>query len=209
MSPSDKPTTIKLPAPQTKGNTSVEETIARRRSVRSFRNQPLSLSQLSQMLWVAQGVTDDEIGFRAVPSAGAAYPLELFVSIGKSGVDGIEAGLYHYEVSTHSLRQLKNGDPRPALAAAALGQRCISQAPVTLIIGAVYDRTARRYGQRAARYIAMEAGHAGQNVHLEAVALGLATVMVGAFDDDEVAAVLEFDKTLEPLYMMPVGWPAR
>ena len=198
---------IKLPTPQTKGVMSLEEAIARRRSVRNFRNQTLSLSQLSQILWGAQGITEPGYGLRTVPSAGATYPLELFVLIGRSGVDGMEAGLYHYEVLTHSLRQIKTEDQRAALAAAALGQRPISQAPVTLIIGAVYQRTGQHYGQRAERYVAMEAGHIGQNVHLEAVALGLATVMVGAFDDKRVASVLGLDKSIEPLYIMPLGWP--
>lgn len=207
MNMSDTSGNIILPPPQTKGSVSVEEAIARRRSVRSYRNQPLSLSQLSQIFWASQGITEPGYGLRAVPSAGATYPLELFVSIGKNGVDGVEAGLYNYEVSTHSLHQLKSEDLRPALASAALGQRPVSQAPVTLIIGAVYDRTAGRYGQRASRYIAMEAGHVGQNVHLEAVALGLATVMVGAFDDKRVANVLGLEKSIEPLYMMPLGWP--
>ena len=199
---------IKLPAPQTKGNMSLEETIARRRSVRNFRNQSLSLSQLSQILWAAQGITEPGQGLRAVPSAGATYPLELYISIGKSGVDGLEAGLYHYEVPVHSLRQIKKEDLSAALTAAALGQRPISQAPVTLIVVAVYERIVRHYGQRAERYIAMEAGHIGQNVHLEAVALGLATVMIGAFDDNRVASVLELGKSVEPLYIMPLGWPA-
>jgi len=200
---------IKLPAPQTKGSMSVEETITRRRSVRNFRNQSMSLSQLSQILWVAQGITEPGQGLRAVPSAGATYPLELFVLIGRSGVDGLEAGLYHYEVPVHSLRQIKNEDLRAPLTAAALGQRPISQAPVTIIVGAVYERIARHYGQRAERYVAMEAGHIGQNVHLEAVALGLATVMVGAFDDNRVASVLGLEKSVEPLYIIPLGWPAR
>ena len=198
---------ITLPTPQTKGTMSLEEAIARRRSVRNFGSQSLSLSQISQILWVAQGITEPGYGLRTVPSAGATYPLELFVLIGRSGVDGMEAGLYHYEVLTHNLRQIKTEDLRAALAAAALGQRPISQAPVTLIIGAVYQRTGQHYGQRAERYVAMEAGHIGQNVHLEAVALGLATVMVGAFDDKRVASVLGLDKSIEPLYIMPLGWP--
>jgi len=199
---------IKLPAPQTKGKMSLEETIALRRSIRNFRNQSLSLSQLSQILWVAQGITEPGQGLRAVPSAGATYPLELFVLIGRPGVDGVEAGLYHYEVPVHSLRQIKNGDLRTALTAAALGQKCLSQTPVSIIVVAVYERIARHYGQRAERYVAMEAGHIGQNVHLEAVALGLATVMIGAFDDNRVASVLELGKSVEPLYIMPLGWPA-
>src|SRR4030042_1189828 len=177
---------IKLPAPQTKGKMSLEEATAPRRSVRSFSNQSLSLAQLSQILWAAQGIPEPDWGLRAAPSAGATYPLDLYIVIGRSGVDGLEAGLYHYEVPTHSLRQIKNGDLRTALTAAALGQTCLSQTPVSIIVGAVYERTSDRYGQRAKRYVAMEAGHIGQNVHLEAVSQGLATVMIGAFDDNRV-----------------------
>ena len=107
------------------------------------------------------------------------------------------------------MRQIKNEDLRAALTAAALGQKCLSQTPVSIIVGAVYERIARHYGQRAERYVAMEAGHIGQNVHLEAVALGLATVMIGAFDDNRVASVLGLDKSVEPLYIIPLGWPER
>jgi len=200
---------INLPAPQIRSSMSVEETIASRRSVRNFRSQPLSLSQLSQLLWAAQGITEPSQALRAAPSAGATFPLELFVLIGRSGVEGLEAGLYHYEVSAHSLRQIKSEDLRAALTTAALGQRFVGQAPASIVVGAVYERTAWHYGQRAERYVAMEAGHVGQNVHLEAVALGLATVMVGAFDDDKVARVLGLEKSLKPLYIMPLGWPKR
>jgi len=200
---------VNLPAPQIRGSMSLEETIARRRSVRNFRSQPLSLSQLSQLLWAAQGITEPSQALRAVPSAGATYPLELFMLIGKASVEGLEAGLYHYDVSAHSLRQMKSEDLRAALTAAALGQRFISQAPATIIVAAVYERTGWNYGQRAERYVAMEAGHVGQNVHLEAVALGLATVMVGAFDDDRVSRVLGLEKEVTPLYIMPLGFETR
>ncbi len=201
---------IKLPSPQTKGKMSVEEAIARRRSIRAFRNQSISLAQLSQILWSAQGITDPEWRrLRAVPSAGATYPLELFISVSKSGVEGLKAGVYHYEVSQHSLLLRKDEDVRAALAEAALGQRCISLAPTTIVVGAVYERIGRSYGKRAERYAAMEAGHLGQNIHLEAVSLGLATVMVGAFDDTKVAEVLGLESSVKPIYIMPLGYPTK
>jgi len=187
---------------------SVEEAIARRRSVRIFSNRLLSLVQLSQILWSAQGITDLEWRrLRAAPSAGATYPLEIYISIGALGVEGLDAGLYHYQVPTHHLLLYKSEDVRPALAVAALGQRCIHQAPVTIVVGAAYDRIGRHYGKRSERYMAMEAGHIGQNVHLEAVSQGLATVMIGAFDDAKVAGVLGLDKSIVPIYLMPIGYP--
>jgi len=212
-------TTIKLPSPQLKGKVSLEETILRRRSIRRYRREPLNLAQLSQILWSAQGITGTR-GFRAAPSAGATYPLEIFVVVGKQGViasevpiasgqvpEELQAGIYHYEADSHSLSLHKPADLRPDLARAALDQKFIMDAPVDIVICALYDRTSYRYGKRGERYIHMEAGHAGENVHLQAVALGVATVEVGAFDDEEVREVLGVDEQIKPLYVMPVGKP--
>jgi SagB-type dehydrogenase family enzyme len=206
-------TTIKLPSPQLKGKVSLEETILRRRSVRRYRTEPLSLSQLSQILWSAQGITGTR-GFRAAPSAGATYPLKIFVLVGKQGIiaseakqslEELQAGIYHYEVDSHSLSLYKRADLRPDLARAALDQEFIIEAPVNIVICALYNRTSRIYGGRGERYVHMEVGHVGENIHLQAVALGLATVEVGAFYDEEVRKVLGADEQIKPLYIMPVG----
>jgi SagB-type dehydrogenase family enzyme len=204
---------VKLPPPRLKGNVSLEETISKRRAVRRYRSEPLNLLQLGQILWAAQGLTGAR-GVRAAPSAGATYPLEISVVIGDRGVitdeatqgaRELEAGIYHFELDSHSLNLHKPGDSRQELARAALNQRFIVEAPVDIVICAILHRTSRRYGKRAQRYVNMEVGHVGQNIHLQAVALGLATVEVGAFDDEEVRAVVAVDEQTRPLYIMPVG----
>ena len=184
---------------------SLEEAIARRRSIRRFAPEPLSLSQLSQILWAAQGLTDSLRKHRAAPSAGATYPLEIFVVCGKNSIAEVVAGIYHYRVDSHSLSLHYKGDIRLELARTALDQRFIYEAPVDIIICAEYERTAVRYGTRAERYVHMEVGHAGQNIYLQATALGLTTVAVGAFNDERVGEVLRLDKQYKPLYIMPVG----
>jgi len=208
-------TIIKLPSPQLKGKVSLEETILRRRSVRRYRRKPLDLPQLSQILWSAQGITGTR-GFRAAPSAGATYPLEIFVVVGKQGViaseakqapEELQAGIYHYEAASHSLSLHKPTDLRPDLARATLDQEFIIDAPVDIVICALYHRTSYRYGRRGERYVHMEVGHVGENIHLQAVALGLATVEVGAFHDEEVRTVLGVDEQIKPLYILPVGKP--
>ncbi len=197
---------IKLSPPQLKGKTSVEEAITKRRSVRRYRSQPLTLSQLSQILWSAQGITGTG-RLRAAPSAGATYPLEIFAFIGKQAVEGLQAGIYHYEVSNHSLVLHQPGDLRKELARAALDQGFIANAPLDIVICALYPRTSYRYGRRGERYVHMEVGHVGENIHLQAVALGLATVEVGAFDDEGVREVLGVEEQIKPLYIMPIGKP--
>jgi SagB-type dehydrogenase family enzyme len=199
-----KQTIIKLPPPQLKGKVSLEETILRRRSVRRYRREPLDLPQLSQILWSAQGITGTR-GFRAAPSAGATYPLEIFVVLGQESVNELEAGIYQYLVNTHSLRLHKSGDFRPDLAGAALGQEFIIQVPANIVICALYHRTCDTYGRRGERYVHIEVGHAGENIHLQAVALGLATVEVGAFHDEEVRKILGVGEQIKPLYIMPLG----
>jgi len=210
-----KQTIIKLPSPQLKSKVSLEETILRRRSVRRYRREPLDLPQLSQILWSAQGITGTR-GFRAAPSAGATYPLEIFVVVGKQGViageakqapEELQAGIYHYEAASHSLILHKPADLRPDLARATLDQEFIIDAPVDIVICALYHRTSYRYGRRGERYVHIEVGHVGENIHLQVVALGLATVEVGAFHDEEVRTVLGVDEQIKPLYIMPVGKP--
>jgi SagB-type dehydrogenase family enzyme len=154
---------------------------------------------MGQLLWSAAGLTSKH-GQQAAPSAGARYPLELYLAC--------EQGLFHYDVKGHTLIKVRAGDLRAALAAAAHGQSFIAAAPISLVFTAIYERTTSRYGERGIRYVHMDVGHAAENVHLQAVALGLASVPVGAFDDDAVAAVLRFPADQKPIYIIPVGYPA-
>lgn len=188
-----------LPAPNMRGTVSVEETIAKRRSIRSFSNKPLTDELLGQLLWSAQGITEERRGFRAAPSAGATYPLETYLVTAE--------GVFRYLPRKHALESVKTGDVRAALCAAALGQDSVRTAPASIVFTAVPERTSRRYGRRAGRYIAMEIGHAAQNVQLQAVALGLGSVPVGAFDDAKVAEVIGSVEGEEALYIIPVGYP--
>jgi SagB-type dehydrogenase family enzyme len=193
---------IKLPEPRQDSKTSVESALRRRRSVREFGKAGLKLAEVSQLLWAAQGITDPE-GKRTAPSAGALYPLEVFLVAG--GQDELPADVYRYRPKGHDLLPVVQGDQRAQLAAAALEQDWLNDAPVTIGIAAVYEQTARKYKQRADRYVHMEVGHAAQNVHLQAVALELGTVVVGAFDDAEVKQVLSLAANEEPLCLMPIG----
>jgi len=191
---------IKLPAPNLKGTMSVEEALFRRRSVREYSDQPLSLQEVSQILWAAQGVTSSR-GFRTAPSAGATYPMELYLAA--SRVTHLSAGLYQYQPERHSLKPLAAAELNRELAEASLSQSWVSAAPANLIMAADYERTTRRYGRRGIRYVHMEAGHIAENVYLQAEALGLGTVVVGAFDDEAVQKVLHIKE--DPLYIMPLG----
>ena len=196
---------INLPPPSQEGGMSLAEVISRRKSTRYFASQPVSQLQLSQILWATQGTTNSPWERRTVPSAGATYPLEVFVVCGGNGVEGIGDGIYHYNIDNHSLIQYHQGDVRLELAQAALNQEFIRQAPVDIVICAEYERTLGRYGARGERYVHIEVGHAGQNIYLQATALGLATVAVGAFYDEKVRQVLRLDKRYKPLYILPVG----
>ncbi len=189
---------IDLPAPRTDGGMSLEEALAARRSAREFTDEPLTLEQISQLLWSAQGITADW-GGRTAPSAGALYPLEVYVVTAD--------GSFHYLPDGHRLWVMSRGDLRAPLAEAALGQAAVSEAPAVFVITAVYARTAGKYGDRAERYVRLEAGHACQNLLLQAVALGLGAVPIGAFSDTEVQRVLGLPADQEPLYLIPVGHP--
>ena len=189
---------VDLPKPKTKGAMSVEEAIAKRRSVRSFSTRAVPLEAVSQLLWSCQGMTDRAKGLRAAPSAGALYPLEIYLA----GADG----LFYYNNLKHGLRKISDGDVRESLSKASLGQSWVRGAPISIIICAEYGRVTRRYGERGIRYVDMEAGHAAENVALEAVALGLDSVPVGAFDDDEVARILGLPDGTRPLYIPPIGY---
>lgn len=195
---------IKLPAPAHYGNMSVEKALAERRSVRQFKDAPLDIAEVSQLLWAAQGITDLE-GFRTVPSAGALYPLEVYVVAGN--VKGLTPGIYKYKPVDHELTPVKEGDARAALSDAALGQSVIKDGAVVIIIAGVYERTTVKY-PAGEKYVHMEAGHSAQNVYLQAHALGLGTVAVGAFYDDKVEKAAGMANNERPLYLMPVGRPA-
>lgn len=194
---------VELPPPRKRSKTSLEESIAGRRSVRSYSEGPLILNEISQLLWAAQGITRDAArdGYRAVPSAGATYPLKVYLVSGE--VKGLEAGLYCYQPRRHLLSLIRQGDRRQELSQAALGQSMIAEAPSNLVITAIYERTTGRYGERGLRYVHMEVGHLGENVHLQCEALGLGTVVIGAFNDRAVKEALRIEEA--PLYIMPIG----
>jgi SagB-type dehydrogenase family enzyme len=190
-------TIIPLARPNEEGFMSFEQAMSSRRSHRDFSPEALSLEQIGQLTFAAQG---QEPGgrYRTAPSAGATYPLELYVVTGD--------GLFHYLPADHALEKLADEDLRGRLASAAWKQEFVEAAPLTLVFAAEYSRTTHRYGQRGVRYVYMEAGHAAQNVHLQAEALGLGSVAVGAFDDASVADVLSLPEYLEPVYMVAVGY---
>jgi len=196
-------TELTLPQPRFNSETSVEQALLRRRSIRSYKDEPLTLAEVSQLLWAAQGITEPAKGFRTAPSAGALYPLELYLVVGD--VKGVAKGVYKYNPEKHSLLRVVGGDLREELSKAALGQPWVRRGAVVLVFSAVYERTTRRYGDRGARYVHMEVGHAAQNVYLQAVSLGLGTVVVGAFDDEQVRKILGMPRDEQPLYIMPVG----
>jgi len=193
---------IRLPDAEFRGEMSIEESIKQRRSVRDFRRQSLTLNDVSQLLWAAQGITGGR-GLRSAPSAGALYPLELYLVAGN--VDGLSPGVYRYRPGKHDMILITSGDQRRPLATAALGQSWVRRAPAVLVITGVYERTQRKYGERGRRYVHMEVGHAAQNVYLQATSLGLGTVMVGAFRDNDVQEALGLPADHEPLGLMPVG----
>ena len=193
---------VVLPEPSVAGTTPLEQLLAQRRSIRDLRSSALELAQIGQLLWAAQGITHSQ-GLRTAPSAGALYPLEIFVVTGR--VEGLVQGVYHYDPGNHQLERTREGDLRDALTRAALSQDWMKSASAVVVFTADYARTARKYGKRAKRYVHIETGHAAQNLFLQAESLGLATVVVGAFDDDEVARVLRLPAGLQPLLLMPLG----
>lgn len=196
---------IPLPEPRKEGKVSVEEAITNRRSRRQYKKAALTQQQIGQLLWSAQGITGDKGRKRSAPSAGATYPMDLYLVIDDKGTEGLSAGVYHYLPEKHSLKQIKNKDIHDDLSQAALGQKFIALAPVNLVLAADYKQTTGRYGSRGRRYVHMEAGHVSQNVYLQAEALGLSTVAVGAFDENKVSRLLGINAAMKVLYIMPVG----
>lgn len=187
---------IVLPRPLTRGKMTLEEAFNKRASVRQFTPEALSLEDISQLLWAAQGVTR-EWGARTAPSAGGLFPLELYVVL--------KEGVFRYVPRNHQLIRTVERNVIGPLASAALGQECVREAPAIFVVAAVYERIARKYGARAERYAKMEAGHAAQNLLLQAVSLGLGAVPVGAFQDGQVKKILLLPADQDPLYLLPVG----
>ncbi len=197
-----EPVIIKLPQPRYRSATSIEEALLKRRSIRDYRDKALTITEVSQLLWAAQGVTDQR-GLRTAPSAGALYPLELYAVVGSMG--DLPAGIYRYNSHRHELLRIVKGDKRIDLGNASLGQPSVRTAPVVIVFSAVYERTMVKYGERGVRYVHMEAGHAAQNVYLQAVSLNLGTVVIGAFHDEEVKKIMKMPADERPLCLMPVG----
>jgi SagB-type dehydrogenase family enzyme len=191
------PRQISLPEPRKDGGMSVEAAIAARRSVREFSDVRLTWAEIGQLAWAAQGITDPAGRLRAAPSAGALYPLELYFVT--------PDGAYHYVPAGHKMEQLSDGDLRGELRSAGGNQEALGRAPLTIVIAAVYERTAARYDERAQRYVHIETGHVGGNIHLQAKALGLDSVPIGAFRDDEVVRLLSLPPDCTPVYLIAVG----
>ncbi len=203
---------IKLPAPRLDGAVSLEKAIQGRRSVRGYSGEALTLAEAAQLLWAAYGITDPRPdgpafirgGLRAAPSAGGLYPLEVYLVAGK--VTGLAAGIYRYVSEKHELARIETGDRRDALCLAALGQAWIREAPASLVFGAVFARTTKKYGERGReRYVWMDAGFAGENVYLQARALGLGCCIAGAFLDDKVKQAVNMAGDEVPVCILGVG----
>jgi SagB-type dehydrogenase family enzyme len=193
---------VRLPTPRYRSDTSIEEALLKRRSVREYSKSALSLAEVSQLLWATQGITGQN-GSRTTPSAGALFPLEVYLIVGF--VDSLSSGIYKYEPRGHELTLVVGGDKRKDLYQAALEQESVRDGAAAILIAAVYARTTQKYGERGIRYVQMEAGHAAQNVYLQAVSLNLGTVVIGAFQDELVKKVLQMPTKEIPLYIMPVG----
>ena len=193
---------ISLPPPHKASNTSLEEVLWKRRSIRDFKQEAINLKEVSQLLWAAQGITDPS-GKRTAPSAGALYPLEVYLVA--RDVEELEPGVYKYVPKDHKLIKILKKDISQELAQAALGQSHVQEASANLVFTAVFKRTADKYGERGIRYVYMEVGHASENVYLQAESLDLGTVSVGAFHDEELKSILTLAAEETPLYIMPVG----
>ncbi|MFX1394390.1 MAG: SagB/ThcOx family dehydrogenase [Promethearchaeota archaeon] len=189
---------INLPKPKLKGEKSLEECIIERESIRSFADKEIELEKISQILWSAQGKKGNK---RTVPSAGATYPLEIYVVLKKRGI-------FQYNLKKHTLELRFKGEFSEKLAKASYSQYFIHEAPLNIIICAEFGRTCYRYGKRGIRYVLIEIGHCAQNIHLEAIALGLGSVPIGAYDDKKVKFILNLPDNIEPLYIIPIGYPS-
>lgn len=191
---------IKLPSPFFSSRTSIEEALKNRRSIRAYKNLPLTLQEVAQLLWAAQGITGNN-GFRTAPSAGALYPLEIYLLAGN--IEKLSPGVYHYVAANHLLEKINDNDLRIMLTKAAMGQASVKLAAADIVISAVFSRTIKKYGDKGTHFVLMEAGHAAQNIYLQSVSLNLGTVSIGAFDSNNVKNVLGIKE--EPLYILPIG----
>lgn len=196
--------TIALPKPRTESTLSLEETLRSRRSVRDFARDPLALAELAQLLWAAQGITGGK-GERTAPSAGATFPIEIYAAVGE--VEGVETGLYKYRPRGHELAKVAGADLRRDLARVSAQQEFIGTAPLVIVVAAVLARTRAEYGERAVRYVDIEVGAVVQNAALQAVSLGLVSVVVGAFRDRELSSILGLGPAESVLALLPVGRP--
>lgn len=200
---SEKAVEIKLPNPVYKSNTSIEEALLKRRSVRRYNNEWLELKDISQLLWAAQGITSVETGGRTAPSAGALYPLEIYIACSK--VNTVLPGVYHYRPDANTIKLITDGDKHGSLTMAAHLQPSINRSAAVIVITAVYRRTTKKYSEKGTRYVNMEAGHAAQNICLQAVSLNIGAVTMGSFKDSTIKQILNLPKEQEPLYLIPIG----
>jgi len=199
---------IALPSPSYKGSVSVEEALKARRTHRSFQSRPLILKQFSQILWGAYGVTDRKYGsfLKTAPSAGALYPLDIYGVVGQGSVETLAPGVYHFRPENHAIELVKQGDLRAEVARQALQQMWMAKAPLMLVITGEYNRSSIKYGLRGATYTHIEAGHVGQNVFLQAEAIGLKAGIVGAFNNQQIIRAMGISTSHDPLLIMPVGY---
>ncbi len=188
---------LKLPKPILEGRKSLEECIYERESVRRYQDKAIEIEKISQILWAAQGKKGHK---RMVPSAGATYPLEIYVTLK-------DKGYFHYDFKKHILKLITEENIGKKLAKESWDQKFIEEAYLNILICANYSRTTQRYGERGIRYVYMEVGHCAQNIHLEAIALDLVSVPIGAFQDDGVKKVMRLPTNLVPLYIIPIGYP--
>ncbi|GAI07211.1 unnamed protein product, partial [marine sediment metagenome] len=196
------PGEVQLPEPSKDSDVSIEEALLKRRSIRTYTGEALTLQEVSQLLWAAQGTTSLR-GFRTAPSAAALYPLETYIVVGD--VENLSEGVYRYETRGHKLVRVLEGDYRPQLTRASLGQYFVEGGAAYIVFTAVYERTTLRAGDEGIKYVHMEVGHAAQNVYLQAVSLGLGTVVIGGFSGSRAQEILKLPENETPLYFMPVG----
>ncbi|HNW98531.1 MAG TPA: SagB/ThcOx family dehydrogenase [Bacteroidales bacterium] len=187
---------------------SLVESLWKRRSIRVYKDTCLSLNEVSMLLWAAYGVSDSVkwggIGLHTAPSAGALYPLEVYLVAGN--ITGLPSGIYRYHPLGHYLTLIKSGDYRVELYEASLYQGMIKNASASIVYSAVFARTTGKYGKRGReRYVCMDLGHSGENVYLQATAMGIGTCAIGAFDDSKISKIMQMPKVEEPLYIMPLG----
>lgn len=202
---------VDLPQAEISTNMSVDQAIQNRRSVRRFSATPISLQDVSQLLWAAQGITDPERNFRSTPSAGHVFPMEIYLVAGNNGVLELEAGIYHYNPFNHTLEMIVKGDQRHNLSQAAHQQKWVNDAPINLVVTGNYHKMQDKYPDKnlSTRFVNMEAGHIGENIYLEAVSRGLGTVAIGSFYDDQMINILKLPTNETPLYIYPVGYQAQ